>query len=208
MSEMCVSAIARSALQRGIAVVLAHDAHATYDIPGRQPTIMSSPRRPGSSWQRSGRSAGSHAGPGPEATESGRFDFVMRAFGSNGLGLNDFLMALYRGLPDWSQLTETERALVRLATELDHQTTPAGHRPAGHRLGAPAPEGELICPAARPEHSASLRELMERMGHASSRAALIYLHSTHDRQRTLAEALSQRALRDRAGESCGTRRTN
>jgi nicotinamidase-related amidase len=31
---MCVSAIARSALQRGIAVVLAHDAHATYDIPG------------------------------------------------------------------------------------------------------------------------------------------------------------------------------
>jgi Isochorismatase family len=33
MSEMCVSATARSALQRGIAVVLAHDAHATYDIP-------------------------------------------------------------------------------------------------------------------------------------------------------------------------------
>jgi nicotinamidase-related amidase len=31
---MCVSAIARSALQRGIAVVLAHDAHAAYDIPG------------------------------------------------------------------------------------------------------------------------------------------------------------------------------
>lgn len=29
MSEMCVSAIARSALQRGIAVVLAHDARAT-----------------------------------------------------------------------------------------------------------------------------------------------------------------------------------
>lgn len=33
MSEMCVSATARSALQRGLAVVLAHDAHATYDIP-------------------------------------------------------------------------------------------------------------------------------------------------------------------------------
>jgi hypothetical protein len=45
---------------------------------------------------------------------------------------------------------------------------------------------------------------MERMGHASSRAALIYLHSTDDRQRTLAEAVSQRALRDLAGESCGT----
>jgi hypothetical protein len=35
MSEMCVSATARSALQRGIAVVLAHGAHATYDIPAR-----------------------------------------------------------------------------------------------------------------------------------------------------------------------------
>jgi streptothricin hydrolase len=33
MSEMCVSATARSALQRGLAVVLAHDAHASYDIP-------------------------------------------------------------------------------------------------------------------------------------------------------------------------------
>jgi integrase len=54
------------------------------------------------------------------------------------------------------------------------------------------------------EAGASLRELMERMGHASSRAALIYLHSTDDRQRTLAEAVSQRALRDLAGESCGT----
>jgi streptothricin hydrolase len=33
LSEMCVSATARSALQRGLAVVLAHDAHATYEIP-------------------------------------------------------------------------------------------------------------------------------------------------------------------------------
>jgi streptothricin hydrolase len=33
MSEMCVSATARSALYRGLAVVLPHDAHATYDIP-------------------------------------------------------------------------------------------------------------------------------------------------------------------------------
>jgi integrase len=54
------------------------------------------------------------------------------------------------------------------------------------------------------EAGASLRELMERMGHASSRAALIHLHSTDDRQRTLAEAVSQRALRDRPAESCGT----
>jgi hypothetical protein len=33
---------------------------------------------------------------------------------------------------------------------------------------------------------------------------VIYLHSTDNRQRTLAEAVSQRALRERAGESCGT----
>lgn len=42
MSEMCVSATARSAFHRGLAVVLPHDAHATYDIPalaGIAPTI-------------------------------------------------------------------------------------------------------------------------------------------------------------------------
>ena len=33
MSEMCVSATAKSALHRGLAVVLPHDAHATCDIP-------------------------------------------------------------------------------------------------------------------------------------------------------------------------------
>jgi streptothricin hydrolase len=33
MSEMCVSATARTALTRGLEVVLPHDAHATYDIP-------------------------------------------------------------------------------------------------------------------------------------------------------------------------------
>lgn len=40
---------------------------------------------------------------------------------------------------------------------------------------------------------ASLRELMERMGHASSRAALIYLHSTDERQRKLADAVGKAA---------------
>jgi nicotinamidase-related amidase len=33
MSEMCVSATARSALNRGYHVVLPHDSHATYTIP-------------------------------------------------------------------------------------------------------------------------------------------------------------------------------
>jgi integrase len=49
------------------------------------------------------------------------------------------------------------------------------------------------------EAGANLRELMERMGHASSRAALIYLHSTPDRQRALADAIAQRALNDLDG---------
>jgi len=33
MSEMCVAATARSAMERGYEVVLAHDAHGTYDVP-------------------------------------------------------------------------------------------------------------------------------------------------------------------------------
>jgi integrase len=40
---------------------------------------------------------------------------------------------------------------------------------------------------------ANLRELMERMGHSTSRAALVYLHSTNERQRELAEAVAARA---------------
>jgi integrase len=40
---------------------------------------------------------------------------------------------------------------------------------------------------------ASLRELMERMGHSSSRAALIYQHSTDERQRALAETVARQA---------------
>jgi Phage integrase family len=35
---------------------------------------------------------------------------------------------------------------------------------------------------------AGLRELMDRMGHSSTRAALIYLHATSQRQRTIADA--------------------
>jgi len=47
---------------------------------------------------------------------------------------------------------------------------------------------------------ANLRELMERMGHASSRAALIYLHSTNDRQRTLANAVADRTRSELGAE--------
>lgn len=44
------------------------------------------------------------------------------------------------------------------------------------------------------EEGANPRELMERMGHSTSRAALIYLHSTSARQHHLADALTARAL--------------
>ena len=40
---------------------------------------------------------------------------------------------------------------------------------------------------------------MERMGHSSSRAALIYLHSTDERQRALADAVASQAQGELAG---------
>jgi Phage integrase family len=43
---------------------------------------------------------------------------------------------------------------------------------------------------------ASLRELMARMGHASARAALVYLHDTEDRQRTIAASVSDLASQE------------
>jgi len=43
---------------------------------------------------------------------------------------------------------------------------------------------------------ANLRELMARMGHSTSRAAMIYLHSTDERQRTLADAVDKAARAD------------
>ena len=40
---------------------------------------------------------------------------------------------------------------------------------------------------------ANVRELMERMGHSSTRAAMIYLHSTGERQRKIADTLGDLA---------------
>jgi integrase len=42
------------------------------------------------------------------------------------------------------------------------------------------------------EEGATLRELMDRMGHASTRAALIYQHRTTHRDRMIADAISKR----------------
>jgi integrase len=50
---------------------------------------------------------------------------------------------------------------------------------------------------------ANLRELMERMGHSSTRAALIYLHGGDQRQRAIADTVSamvQEALREQPAE--------
>jgi integrase len=55
------------------------------------------------------------------------------------------------------------------------------------------------------EAGANLRELMERMGHSSSRAALIYLHSSPDRQRALAAAIAARTRQDLNRKESGTR---
>jgi integrase len=38
---------------------------------------------------------------------------------------------------------------------------------------------------------ASLRELMERMGHSSTRAAMIYQHATRERDEAIATAMGQ-----------------
>jgi integrase len=49
------------------------------------------------------------------------------------------------------------------------------------------------------EAGATLRELMDRMGHSSTRAALVYLHATSQRQRTIADAvgtMTRAALRE------------
>lgn len=54
------------------------------------------------------------------------------------------------------------------------------------------------------EAGANLRELMERMGHSTSRAALIYLHSTSDRQHQLADAVATRVQSELDPPSKGT----
>ena len=40
---------------------------------------------------------------------------------------------------------------------------------------------------------ANLRELMDRMGHSTARAAMVYLHGSDERQQVIADALSKLA---------------
>ena len=50
---------------------------------------------------------------------------------------------------------------------------------------------------------ASLRELMDRMGHSSTRAALIYLHGSDARQRAIADGLNRLVQREMKGGNQG-----
>jgi integrase len=43
------------------------------------------------------------------------------------------------------------------------------------------------------DEGANLRELMDRMGHSTARAAMVYLHGSDERQQAIAEAVSKRA---------------
>ena len=59
------------------------------------------------------------------------------------------------------------------------------------------------------EAGANLRELMARMGHDSTRAALIYLHTSDARQRVIADQvgkLARKALAKPRPDRSGTRR--
>jgi len=49
------------------------------------------------------------------------------------------------------------------------------------------------------DEGASLRQLMERMGHSTTRAALIYQHRSRRRDRKLADAISARVRAERSG---------
>jgi integrase len=51
---------------------------------------------------------------------------------------------------------------------------------------------------------ATLRELMDRMGHDSERAAMVYLHGSDERQHQIADTLSQLASED-SSEAAGAR---
>ena len=50
---------------------------------------------------------------------------------------------------------------------------------------------------------ASLRELMGRMGHSTTRAALIYLHGSDARQRAIADGLNRLVQREMKGGNQG-----
>ena len=70
--------------------------------------------------------------------------------------------------------------------------SPAEVSPRAYRLGD----------ATGGEAGASLRELMNRMGHSSMRAALIYQHRTAQRDKMIAAAISERVSAELTDIDC------
>jgi hypothetical protein len=64
--------------------------------------------------------------PIEDADETQRFDFLLKAFAARGISAGEMVMALLRIAPPWDKQTDTQRALIQLADQLDQQTTPAG----------------------------------------------------------------------------------
>jgi integrase len=56
---------------------------------------------------------------------------------------------------------------------------------------------------------ANLRELMDRLGHSTARAAMVYLHGSNERQQAIADIVSRQAATElgrAAGKPSGTQR--
>jgi hypothetical protein len=85
------------------------------------------------------------------------------------------------------------------ATSLATGTFPASPRPAVP--AAPPKTQEEASPR-------SMRELIARMGHASTRAALVHLHDTNDRQRAIATVISDLARPELAQPSASSEGTS
>jgi hypothetical protein len=85
------------------------------------------------------------------------------------------------------------------ATSLATGTFPASPRPAVPT--APPKTQEEASPR-------SMRELIARMGHASTRAALVHLHDTNDRQRAIATVISDLARPELAQPSASSEGTS
>ena len=58
------------------------------------------------------------------------------------------------------------------------------------------------------DEGANLRELMDRMGHSTTRAAMGYLHGSDERQQAIADALSSRAAAELGRSETGHRARN
>ncbi len=88
-----------------------------------------------------------------------------------------------------------QRAFLGMIRNIIPAALPKGNRP-----------GEvpnLTRPALTATAGASLRELMDRMGHSSTRAALIYLHGSDARQRAIADGLYRLVQREMRGGNQG-----